>query len=84
MTDITDIPEGWTRDGEVISRTVERKDFKEALAFVNAVGDRAEAANHHPDIDIRWNKVTLSLSTHSEGKLTEKDVTLAREINGLL
>lgn len=84
MTDITDIPDGWTRDGEVITRTVERKDFKQALALVNAIGERAEAANHHPDIDIRWNKVTLALTTHSEGKLTDNDVKLAREINQLL
>lgn len=84
MTDITDIPEGWTRDGEVISRTIERKDFNEALALVNAIGERAEAANHHPDIDIRWNKVTLALTTHSEGRLTDNDINLAREINALL
>jgi 4a-hydroxytetrahydrobiopterin dehydratase len=53
------------------------------LAFVNAVGERAEAANHHPDIDIRWDTVTLRLSTHSEGGLTQKDVDLAREIDAL-
>jgi 4a-hydroxytetrahydrobiopterin dehydratase len=84
VTRMTQIPDGWTRDGEVISRTVERKDFKEALAFVNAVGDEAEKANHHPDIDIRWNKVTLALSTHSEGKLTDKDTDLASKINALI
>jgi len=79
-----EIPDGWQRDGEVITRTIERKDFKEALALVNAIGEAAEAANHHPDIDIRWNKVTLALSTHSEGKLTDKDVALATTINALL
>lgn len=79
-----DTPDGWTRDGETISRTVEHKDFVEALAFVNKVGDLAEAANHHPDIDIRWNKVTLALTTHSENALTDKDVTLASQVNELV
>jgi 4a-hydroxytetrahydrobiopterin dehydratase len=77
-------PEGWDREGEVLKRTVEHKDFKEALAFVNAVGEAAEKTNHHPDIDIRWNKVTLALSTHSEGKLTDKDIDMASKINQLL
>jgi 4a-hydroxytetrahydrobiopterin dehydratase len=77
-------PADWTRDGETITRTFEHKDFKEALAFVNGVGDLAEAANHHPDIDIRWNKVTLALTTHSANALTDKDVELASQINDLL
>jgi 4a-hydroxytetrahydrobiopterin dehydratase len=77
-------PESWNRDGETITRTFEHKDFKDALAFVNAVGEEAEKANHHPDIDIRWNKVTLSLSTHSEGKITEKDIELATKIDHLV
>ena len=79
-----DTPDGWQRDGEVISRTIERNDFKDALALVNAVGELAEDANHHPDIDIRWNKVTLVLTTHSANALTEKDVALATAINALL
>jgi 4a-hydroxytetrahydrobiopterin dehydratase len=74
----------WVRDGEVITRQVEKRDFAEALAFVNAVGELAERADHHPDIDIRWNKVTLRLSTHSEGRLTEKDWSLAEQIDALL
>jgi 4a-hydroxytetrahydrobiopterin dehydratase len=77
-------PDGWTREGETIRRTIERKDFKEALDLVNAIGAHAEAANHHPDIDIRWNKVTLVLTTHSANALTDKDIALATEINGLL
>ncbi|HZN13334.1 MAG TPA: 4a-hydroxytetrahydrobiopterin dehydratase [Acidimicrobiales bacterium] len=77
-------PEGWERNGEVITRTIERKDFVEALTLVNAIGELAENANHHPDIDIRWNKVTLALTTHSEGGLTQKDVDLADQINALL
>ena len=77
-------PDGWTRDGETITRTFEHKDFVEALAFVNKVGNLAEAANHHPDIDIRWNKVTLALTTHSENALTDKDVGLASQVNELV
>ena len=79
-----DTPDGWTRDGETITRTFEHKDFVDALAFVNKVGELAENANHHPDIDIRWNKVTLALTTHSENALTQKDVDLASQLNELV
>jgi 4a-hydroxytetrahydrobiopterin dehydratase len=79
-----DTPDGWTREGETITRTFEHKDFSEALAFVNKVGDVAEAADHHPDIDIRWNKVTLALTTHSANALTDKDVKVASQVNELL
>lgn len=74
---------GWTLDGRAIRRQFELRDFKEAMELVNRVADRAEAANHHPDITINWNKVTLALSTHSTGGLTEKDFRLAAEIDGL-
>lgn len=73
---------GWAQEGDSISRTFEFKDFVEAMKFVNQVADLAEKAWHHPDIDIRWNKVTLTLSTHSEGGLTEKDFELARQVEG--
>ncbi len=73
----------WTQQGPAIVRTWKFKDFAEAMKFVNAVADVAEAAQHHPDIDIRWNKVTLSLSTHSEGGLTSNDFKLAKEIDPL-
>jgi len=53
------------------------------MGFVNSVALLAEKANHHPDIDIRWNTITLTLSTHSAGGLTEKDFTLAAEIDAL-
>jgi len=73
----------WTvSDGQLI-RTVTRKDFRDALLFVNAVGFLAERANHHPDISISWNKVTLTLVTHSEGGLTGNDFALARQLNEL-
>jgi len=73
----------WTRDGDELVRVVKKRDFADALAFVNAVGDLAEAADHHPDIDIRWNTVTLRLSTHSAGGLTAKDLALAEQIDRL-
>ncbi len=75
---------GWLVDDAQLTRVVTRKDFRDALLFVDAVGFLAERANHHPDILISWNKVTLTLSTHSEGGLTAKDFALAREINKLL
>ena len=72
---------GWIRIGDEIKKKFEFKDFVQAMGFVNSIALLAERANHHPDIDIRWNKVTLVLSTHSEGGLTEKDFVLARQIN---
>jgi 4a-hydroxytetrahydrobiopterin dehydratase len=73
----------WERVGDELVTTVELHDFGAALAFVNAVGAAAEAANHHPDIDIRWNKVRLVLSTHSAGGLTVLDIALAAAIDRL-
>ena len=73
----------WRRDGTVITHTFEFKDFVAAMKFVNHVAQLAERAQHHPDIDIRWNKVTLALTTHSDGGLTENDFKLAREIDRL-
>lgn len=74
---------GWTLEGGQITRTVQRKDFKDAIIFVGGVAFLAERANHHPDILIQWNKVTLTLSTHSAGGLTGADFNLARLISGL-
>ena len=74
---------GWQLADGQITRTVTRKDFRDALLFVNAVGYLAERAAHHPDIFISWNKVTLTLVTHSAGGLTKNDFALAREINDL-
>jgi 4a-hydroxytetrahydrobiopterin dehydratase len=67
----------WKKRGAVITRTYQFKDFPAAIKFVNAVAKLAEKAWHHPDIDIRWNKVTLTLTTHDQGGLTEKDFALA-------
>ena len=75
---------GWEEEGGALRRDFTFKDFAEALAFVNRVGEAAEQMNHHPDIDIRWNTVTLSLSTHSAGNVvTDKDRELATRIDGL-
>jgi 4a-hydroxytetrahydrobiopterin dehydratase len=68
----------WERRGTEIRRTFEFKGFPGSIGFVNRVARAAERSDHHPDIDVRWNKVTLALSTHSEGGITEKDFSLAR------
>lgn len=73
----------WQRQGKNIERVFEFEDFVAAMKFVNAVAKLAEKANHHPDIDIRWNKVLLALSTHDEGGLTAKDFTLAGKFDAL-
>jgi 4a-hydroxytetrahydrobiopterin dehydratase len=67
----------WTRRGNAIARTFKFKDFVVAIRFVNRVAKLAERAWHHPDIDIRWNRVLLTLSTHDAGGLTRKDFKLA-------
>lgn len=76
------VPE-WKRQAQIIRRTFEFKDFPAAIRFVNAVAKLAEKAWHHPDIDIRWNKVTLALTTHDEGGLTAKDFALAEKFDAL-
>ena len=76
------LPE-WKRAGEMISRTFVFKDFPAAMKFVNHVAELAELAQHHPDVDIRWNKVTLELTTHDAGGLTEKDFALAKQCDAL-
>jgi 4a-hydroxytetrahydrobiopterin dehydratase len=79
---LADLP-GWEQTGSEIGKEFKFADFAAAMVFVNQVAERAEAANHHPDIDIRWNKVRLALSTHSEGGLTRNDFALAAEIESL-
>jgi len=74
---------GWKLVDNEIKKTFNKKDFVHAMGFVNKVALLAEKANHHPDIDIRWNKVTLTLSTHSAGGLTIKDIDLANAIEQL-
>jgi 4a-hydroxytetrahydrobiopterin dehydratase len=74
---------GWDLVGETITKTFVLEDFSEAIGFVTRVALLAEVADHHPDIDIRWNKVTIALSTHSEEALTSKDTELAAAIERL-
>jgi 4a-hydroxytetrahydrobiopterin dehydratase len=73
----------WDRHDDELVKTRRGKDFADALAYVNAVGALAEDMNHHPDIDIRWNTVTLRLTTHSAGGLTHLDLDLARRIDAI-
>ncbi len=79
---LAEVPE-WSLEGDTIKRTFQFKDFAAAIDFVNKVAGTAETLNHHPDIDIRWNKVRLVLATHSAGGLTDLDFTLARRIDRL-
>jgi 4a-hydroxytetrahydrobiopterin dehydratase len=77
------LPEWRIEEGE-LTRTLTFKDFSAALAFVNRVGEQAEEAGHHPDIDIRYNRVRLAVVSHDAGGLTAKDFELASAVNRLL
>jgi len=79
MNDLKD----WTRSGKEITKIIKLGDFVRAMGFVNSVALLAEKMDHHPDIDIRWNMVTLTLSTHSAGGLTDHDFNLAKQIDAL-
>ncbi|MGI9161442.1 MAG: 4a-hydroxytetrahydrobiopterin dehydratase [Mycobacterium sp.] len=76
--------EGWQHTDGALRRSVTFGSFLDGIEGVRRVADLAERADHHPDIDIRWRTVTLTLVTHSEGGITDKDVALARQINGSL
>lgn len=76
------LPE-WTRETDAITRTVRCASFREAIALVDRVADAAETADHHPDILIRWRRVTFTLSTHASGGLTARDMAMAAEIDHL-
>jgi 4a-hydroxytetrahydrobiopterin dehydratase len=80
--EIQAIPQ-WQQSGQTIKRTFKFKNFVEAIAFVNQLVEPAEAAGHHPDLTISYNKVTVSLSTHDAGGLTDKDFALAKIISSL-
>ncbi|GAB2506311.1 4a-hydroxytetrahydrobiopterin dehydratase [Nocardia heshunensis] len=79
---LTELPD-WSRVGDSITRTIEASSFLAGIELVRRVAAAAEAANHHPDIDIRWRRVTFTLSTHDAGGLTPLDMALAREIDRL-
>lgn len=82
LTDFAGSHPAWSRSEDSISRTFVFADFNESMGFVTRVAIASEVADHHPDIDIRWNKVTIVLSTHSEGALTSKDLALATRFDG--
>ena len=75
--------DGWSREGQAIAKQFELDDFKGSVDFVNRLTPVAEEMNHHPDLEISWNKVTVRISTHSEGGLTENDFELAGKIDAL-
>ena len=74
---------GWDRDGEAIVKEFDRGDFVGSVRFVESIVNPAEAMNHHPDLEISWDKVRVTISTHSEGGLTENDFDLAAKIDAL-
>ena len=75
---------GWRVEQNALTKDYRFSTFPDGIAFVNRVADLAEEQGHHPDIDIRYSTVTIRLSTHSEGGVTERDVQLARKIDGML
>jgi 4a-hydroxytetrahydrobiopterin dehydratase len=74
---------GWERRNDEIEKVYELPSFADGIAFVTRVGFLAEKADHHPDLDVRWRKVRVVLSTHSEGGITDKDLALAAEIESV-
>ncbi len=75
--------DGWAVDGKVLKRRSEFPDFAASLAFVNRVGEIAEAADHHPDITFGWGYCEIALTTHDRGGITDVDIALAKQINSL-
>ena len=76
--------DGWERSGDAISKRYELDDFKGSVDFVNRLLPEAEGMNHHPDLEISWNKVTVTVTTHSEGGLTDNDFELAKRIDSVV
>ncbi|MGP4058920.1 4a-hydroxytetrahydrobiopterin dehydratase [Mycobacterium sp. 4D054] len=75
---------GWERAQGTVRRSVKFPTFLDGIDAVRRVAEHAEAKDHHPDIDIRWRTVTFALVTHSEGGITDKDLQMARDIDGIL
>jgi 4a-hydroxytetrahydrobiopterin dehydratase len=71
---------GWKREGKTLVKTFDLKGFKAAMAFTGTIGELADRADHHPDILIQFHRVTLTLSSHDKGGLTDRDLRLARQI----
>jgi 4a-hydroxytetrahydrobiopterin dehydratase len=74
---------GWERDGDAIKKQFKLEDFQGSVDFLNRITPVAEDMNHHPDVCISWNTVDITLSTHSEGGLTENDFELAHQVDSL-
>jgi 4a-hydroxytetrahydrobiopterin dehydratase len=75
--------EGWRREGDAIRKDFKLDDFKGSVDFVNRLTPEAEGMNHHPDLSISWNTVEVSISTHSQGGITENDFELAKRIDAV-
>ena len=73
----------WTIEAEILTRTFQFENFVAAIAFVNRVAEYAEGAAHHPDIDIRYNRVRIGLTTHDDSGISEKDIALAAQLDGI-
>jgi 4a-hydroxytetrahydrobiopterin dehydratase len=78
-----DIPLGWTNDGQALTKTFDRRSFDGSIAFVNAVAAVANRLDHHPDIALSWNEVTIRTWSHDVGAVTERDAALARAIDAI-
>jgi 4a-hydroxytetrahydrobiopterin dehydratase len=74
---------GWSRRGDVLTKTFAFERFADGIAFVSRIATAADAMNHHPDIDIRYTKITIVLSTHDAGGITQNDLDLAQKIEGV-
>ena len=75
--------DGWSRDGDAITKTFEREDFVGSVKFVDSLVEPAEGMGHHPDLEISWDKVTVKITNHAEGGLTAADFELASKIDAL-
>ena len=75
--------DGWTAEGKILKKRLEFANFAESLAFVNAVGTLAEAADHHPDITFGWGYAEIALTTHDRGGITDVDIALALQIDAI-
>ncbi len=81
ISDWTEAHPGWSRSEDLIEKTYSFDSFRDSVVFVNRVATLADEADHHPDIDIRYDKVRIGLATHSEGGITDKDTSLAEQID---
>jgi 4a-hydroxytetrahydrobiopterin dehydratase len=75
--------EGWSRDGDAITKTFKNDDFVGSVRFVDALVEPAEDMGHHPDLSVSWDEVTVSITNHAAGGLTENDFVLATRIDGI-